>query len=161
MDSFSAGGTAVDLSPYVSCGVKKIKTVTHYEQAIPPSPAIPPRPAIPPTLDEIVQGTNAGWTGGARSIASVGATESKAFRFKVPRATVGAFIGLNENEDVSTDPYESRYAFEFKRGEVRCWVDGEAVTEFVPYETGTYFFFILRPGTVKFAMSNSEQVPAV
>ena len=130
------------------------ETITHYDPGHPEVPAVPPIPPAPASPDQIFTDLRIGWNAGARSIATIGSQESKAFRFQVPTACVGAFVGITTTGELTLDPYGFTYAFEFDHGSMRCWAKGEVVTEWEPYTNNDYFLLVRRAGTL--IMSKGE-----
>ena len=116
------------------------------------SGCIPPKPRRPP---EILEHTNSGWTGGARSLQSI--TTNGYVQFRVPVTNVGTFIGINDSgEDASTEPEEIRFAIETAFGRFRCWADGSAVTPWQDFSSHDYFAISRVNGRVTFSRSKSN-----
>lgn len=94
-----------------------------------------PTPGVPPTPAQALVDYRIGWTGRARSIASIQAAGEMSFR--APRSNTGAVVGLNR-EFRSSGYSDIRFAFRLENG-VASTITPEGVTALGAYAEGAEF----------------------
>lgn len=107
-------------------------------------PANPGTPPVPAILPSAVSNFNLGWSGGARSIASLAADGSA--KFSVSNNAVGAVVGFDIGA-VEFSYAGAEHALFFRKGFVSVVERGVSPTGSVPY-SDTDIFSIERVGTV-------------